>query len=218
MNIKDYRKEFKEDQAVGWLSIEKRLKDIYGKTEPRHYVPPVYAAQGGKDPIDGTSIYDSKKQVFHHHIISFGMSELYYNEEAVGQPFSKWGFEFTFRLKPFTEDKGDPLWVIEVMNNLARYVYDSGSWFEPYQFVPAGGPIRTETKSKVGIVGLVFVPDTELGTIDTPHGELTFLQMVGITQKELDRLMGNQDINEVQKLVDELRKSNPLLITDLTKK
>lgn len=220
MTKKEYKKLFDEDDAVGWLSIDQKVRDVYGDTAPRHYAPPLSLLMGGNDPIDGTSIYDSNKQEFHRHFVSYGMSELYYNEEAAGGEFSKWGFEFTFRLKPFQEDEADqdPFWVIEVMNNLARYVYQSQQWFEEYHFVPAEGPIRTETKTPVDIVGLAFVLDPELGKVDTPHGEVSFLQMVGITSKELARLKKNPTTDEVKKLIDEMRKDNPLLITDLTRK
>lgn len=220
MTQKEYRQKFDETDAVGWDAIREQLEDTYKGIEPRQYGPPVSMMLGGKDPIEATAIYDSEKQEFHRHFISYGMSELYYNEEAAGGEFSKWGFEFTFRLKPFEEDNvdDDPFWVIEVMNNLARYVYESENWFEEYQFIPANGPIRTETKVPVDIVGLIFVADPELGKINTPNGEVTFLQMVGITSKELERLKKNPTTDEVKKLVDELRKDNPLLITDLLRK
>lgn len=218
MTKKEYKDSYDEDDAVGWLAIDEKVDEIYETQEPRHYAPPLHYALGGQDPIDGTSIYDSDKQEFHRHFISYGMSELYYNEEAAGGEFSKWGFEFTFRLKPFEEDDSDPVWVIEVMNNLARYVYESQRWFEEYHFVPANGPIRTETKNPIDIVGLAFVLDPELGKIDTPHGEVSFLQMVGVTSNELERLKKNPTTDEVKQLIDDMRKDNPLLITDLTRK
>ena len=220
MTQKEYKDTFEENEAVGWDVLNTRLIEVYGKTEPRHYVPPRTMMLGGNDPIEGTSIYDSEKQEFHRHFVSFGMSEVYYNEEAAGGEFSKWGFELTFRLKPFQEDEKDeePFWVIEVMNNLARYVYESKQWFEAYDFIPANGPIRTETETPINIVGLIFVPDPELGKLDTPHGEVQFLQMVGITSKELERLEANPKRDEVKKLADELSKNNPLLITDLLRK
>lgn len=220
MKLKEYKEKFDEEDAVGWDAINAQLKEVYPDQEPRQYGPPVTMMLGGKDPIEATAIYDSEKQEFHRHFISYGMSELYYNEEAAGGEFSKWGFEFTFRLKPFEEDNvdDDPFWVIEVMNNLARYVYESGQWFEEYHFIPANGPIRTETKEPIDIVGLIFVPDPELGKIKTPNGEVTFLQMVGITPNELERLQKNPKTSEVKALADELRKNNPLLITDLLRK
>ncbi|MVT12372.1 suppressor of fused domain protein [Chitinophaga tropicalis] len=213
MTKEEYKKLFTSDDAVGWLAIDKQLETIYGKQEPRHYAPPLHFIVGGEDPIDGISIYDSNKQEFHRHMVSYGMSELYYNEEKVGDEFSKWGFEFTFRLKPFEGDEGDPLWASQVMNNLARYVFNSKRWFEPYHFIPANGPIRLETATD--ITGVAFVPDPELGVINTPHGEVTFLQMVGLTSREVERLLANPKTTEVEKLIDEMRKTNPLLITDL---
>lgn len=220
MTQKEYKETFDEDDAVGWDALNSKLIEVYGKMEPRHYAPPLSMMLGGKDPIEGTSIYDSNKQEFHRHLVSFGMSELYYNEEAAGGEFSKWGFELTFRLKPFKEDEKDedPFWVIEVMNNLARYVYESKQWFEVYDFIAANGPIRTETEATIDIVGLIFVPDPELGKLETPNGEVQFLQMVGITSKELERLEANPIRGEVKKLADELAVNNPLLITDLLRK
>ncbi len=102
------------------------------------------------------------------------------------------------------------------MNNLARYVFNSGNWFEEFHFVPAGGPIRLETDTD--ITGLVFALDPELGRIDTPHGEVSFLQMVGITSKEVERLKANPTTEEVERLINELKETNPMLLTDLNRK
>ncbi len=218
MTTEEYKAQFSEEDAVGWLSIDAALDNVYGQKEPRHYGPlcGLHFMAGGSDPIDGASIYDSDKQEFHRHIVSYGMSDLYYNEEKAGGEFSKWGFEFTFRLKPYTGDEGDPLWAVHMMNNLARYVFNSSRWFEENQFVPAKGPIRLETETE--ITGLVFALDPELGKIQTPHGEVSFLQMVGITEKELQRLQENPTREAVEQLINELKETNPLLITDLNRK
>lgn len=218
MTVEEYKKQFTEDNAVGWDCIDQALKKVYGDTEPRHYGPlcGIHYAIGGEDPIDGVSIYDSDKQQPHLHIVSYGMSELYYNEESSGNEFSKWGFEFSFRLKPFSEDKGDPGWALHMMNNLARYVYSSQKWFEENHFIAANGPIRLNTDT--AICGFVFALDPELGRIDTPHGEVAFLQLVGITDQELQRLKESPTTDTVAALIAELKKDNPMLITDLDRK
>ncbi len=218
MDKNTYKKKFHEEYAVGWKSIDKALEKIYGEIKPEHYGPlcGLHYMAGGNDPIDGASIYDSLNQKQHKHIISYGMSELYYNEEEVGGEFSKWGFEFTFRLKSYKEDKYQPIWVIQVMNNLARYVFQSGRWFEENQYISANGPIKLNTDTK--IVGFVFALDPELGKINTPHGEVSFIQLVGITETELERLKANSKTSEVEKLIHELKRDNPLLITDLNRK
>lgn len=218
MTSEEYKQKFSDEDAVGWLSIDETLDKVYNGVEPRHYGPlcGLHYMAGGTDPIDGASIYESNKQESHVHIVSYGMSELYYDPEKAGGEFSKWGFEFTFRLKPYAGDSGDPLWAVHVMNNLARYVYNSKRWFEEYHFIPANGPIRLETATE--ITGVVFALDPELGKIDTPHGELTFLQLVGITNAEVERIRKDPTTDNVRKLIDELRATNPLLITDLDRK
>lgn len=217
MKLKEFKQLYDEDSAPGWEAVDKQLNKVYPKVEPRFYGTVLHYNFGGEDPIDGTSIYDSKKQLFHRHFVTYGMSELYYNEEAVGGDFSKWGFEFTFRLVPFAADGDeDPMWAINMMNNLARYVYESGNWFEVNHFIPTNSPIRLDCDSD--IVGIAFAEDAELGKIETPYGEVTFLQIVGITSKELERLQANPKKDEVAKLLDELRKDNPLLLTDLTRR
>lgn len=219
MTQKEYKNLFDEDDAVGWLEIDKVVEGIYGDQKPRHYAPPLHYMVGGEDPLDGVSIYDSQKDMFHRHLVSYGMSELYYNEEAAGGEFSKWGFEFTFRLKPFAEDGDDPTWVVNLMNNLARYVIKSGKWFEEYHVIPANGPIRLNSTAEINIVGVAFVSDPELGKIQTPHGEVSFLQMVGLTANEMNRITSaSSAYDEVKKVLDEIKTTNPLMITDLLRR
>ncbi|WP_029283370.1 suppressor of fused domain protein [Pedobacter sp. R20-19] len=218
MNKEEYQKQYTTEDTPGWQAIDHQLDKIYGSIEPRHYPPlcGIHYMAGGSDPIDGASVYDSNHQQFHRHIVSYGMSELYYDEEKAGGEFSKWGFEFTFRLVPFQDDQNDPIWVIQVMNNLARYVFSSGKWFEENHFVPANGPIRLDTETE--ITGFVFTLDPELGKIQTPHGEVSFLQMVGITNTEVEQLKLNPTTDAVKELIDRLKVDNPLLITDLNRK
>lgn len=211
MNLEEYRSQFKKDQAVGALSIENRLKEVYGDLEPRFYSPQMMSFQGGEDPIDGVAVFDNDG---YRHLISYGMSHLYYNEEAVGEEFSKWGMEFTFRVKPFDADGDeDPFWVIQLMNNLARFVHETKVWFDEYQFLPLGGPIRSECDTD--IVGLAFVKDVDLDEIETPHGKVLFMQMVGLNSEQLKRLEENSTKEEVMSVLNEIKAVNPKYICQL---
>lgn len=218
----EYEQKFDEEDAVpGWDAIDEVLDKLYGGIEPRHYGTIIRYMLGGEDPLDGVSIYDNTEQEFHRHIVSYGMSELYYSPESSENDFNGWGFEFTFRIVPFEGDKdtdeakNEPNWAIGLMQNLARYVFESEKWFEAYHFIPANGPIRLETDTKM--VAIAFVPDPQLGTIDTPHGEVAFLQMVGLTQEEYDWLLQEPNTERVKQLIDKMREDNPLLITDLNR-
>ena len=211
MNIEEYKEQYKKDQAVGALSIEKRLKQVYGNLEPRFYSPQVMSFQGGEEPIDGVAVFDVNG---YHHLVSYGMSHLYYSEESAGAEFSKWGFEFSFRVKPVKEDEGeDPFWVIQLMNNLGRFVNETKVWFEEYQFLPLGGPIRAD--SDTDIVGIAFVKDDDLDEIDTPNGKVIFLQMVGLNSEQLKRLENNSTKEEIMTVLNEIKSVNPKFVTEL---
>src|SRR5205085_4438852 len=140
---------------------------------------------GGPDPIDGISVYESNaSETPHFHFCSYGFSSLYYDEKSVGGDFSRFGFELTFRLLNKGEKKEDLLWVCNLIQNLGRYVFESGNWFEEHHWIPANGPIKLEYDTDM--VGLIFVLDPELPPVETPHGRVDFLQMVGITSAELE--------------------------------
>lgn len=221
MTEQEYRERFNEDDAVGWQAIDRVLEKLYGQQEPRHYGSIIPWYLGGDDPLNGSSIYDCKEQQFHRHIVSYGMSELYFNPESAQEEFSKWGFEFTFRItpcaddEPYNEAEHEPVWAIGLMNNLARYVFESGNCFEAYHFIPTNGPIRAETET--ALVGLAFAPDPKLPEMETPNGKVQFLQMVGLTQQELDWLWQEPKTYRCKELIEKMRADNPLLITDLSR-
>lgn len=215
MNAEEYRKQFTEDDAVGWECIDQELEKIYPDQEPLHFAPPLHYVAGGNDPLDGISVYKSEKQEKHFHFVTYGFSELYYNEKSVGGEFSKFGFELTFRLKMEKEDDNIH-WVCNLLQNLARYVFQSGKWFEEYHLIPANGPIRIGYNTD--ITALSFTLDPELGKIDTPHMEVSFLQLVGLTTNEFKQLEQNPAPSETEKVIEKLRQDNALLITDLDRK
>lgn len=211
MNLEEYKSQYKQDQAVGAMAIENRLKQIYGDLEPRFYSPQVMSFQGGEEPIDGVAVFDNDG---YYHLTSYGMSHLYYNEQAVGEEFSKWGLEFSFRVKPFEGDNGeDPFWVIQLMNNLGRFINETKVWFDEYQFLPLGGPIRADAETD--IVGLAFVKDVDLDEIETPHGKVIFLQLVGLNAEQLQRLENNSSKEEVMAVINEIKADNPKLVCQL---
>ena len=88
MNEQEYRQTFKEDQAVGWEAIDAALKALYGDVKPRSYGPIIKYWLGGTDPLDNSDIFDCEEQTFHRHIVSYGMSELYFNPELAGADYS----------------------------------------------------------------------------------------------------------------------------------
>lgn len=216
MNVSQYRELYDtENAAPGWDAIDSRLKEVYGSQEPRHWATLHKAILGGPDPLDGISAYQSDAGgISHLHFCTYGYSELYYNEEAVGKDFSRFGFEMTFRLASPLPPTEEPNWALNLLQNLARYVFNSGKWFEEYHWIPANGPIRLE--SETDIVGLAFMLDPELLPIESPHGTVEFIQAFGITSAELASL--KEKSRSCRQIIEEQRRLNPMLVTDLARR
>ena len=214
MDLDTYKKIFSEEDAVGWDAIDEVVDALYPNQEPTHYAPDFPASLGGDSYLDGISVYQSDKQEPHFHFVTYGFSNLYYDEKSAGGDYSGFGFELTFRLKK-TGGK-NVTWAINFLQNIAKYVFTSGNYFEPYHVFPANSPIRLDYNTE--LIAVAFVLDPELGEIETPHGTVQFLQAVGITSQEFQMLKKDFSIGKVEELMGHLRKDNPLLITDLDRK
>jgi suppressor of fused len=200
-------KEEDTDSTLGWDAITAALTRIYGDQEPLHFGTIIKFSLGGNDPLDGLSIYRSIDGS-HWHYVSYGMSELY-SKEGENKEYSGWGFEFTMRLSRSEEENQPPRWPMSLMQNLARYVFKTGNIFADGHHLDCNGPIALEYNTE--LKALLFAQDPQLKEIDTPHGRLQFIQLVGITQDERKAVI-NWNPNGIKKL---LAKDNPLLVTDL---
>jgi len=216
MDLAEYRRRYKDKDATpGWDAINSRVDAVYPGQEPKHWGTIIKHMLGGPDPIDGISAYQcADGGMSHLHFVTYGYTSLYYDEEAVGGEFSRFGFEMTFRLASKLPPREEPNWVCNLLQNLARYVFKSGKWFEQYHWVPANGPIRAD--SDTDIVGLAFVNDPTLKPVDSPHGRVEFIQAFGITQGELDSLKSTKQTSEA--IIERHRQKNPLLVTELDRK
>jgi suppressor of fused-like protein len=194
-----------DDAAPGWDAIDARLDQLYPGVEPQHYGTLLRFRLGGDDPLDGISFYPRDG---HWHVVGYGLSELY-AKESDHPDESGWGFELTSRVARPAGETEPPLWAANLMQNIARYVFGSGNPIEPGDHMNANGPIRQDHPTD--LTALAFVEDPELGAIDTPHGRLRFLQLVGLTTGEYEAVR-RWSTDGVLGL---LRDRDPLLITDL---
>lgn len=195
-----------DDTYPGWDAIDAALARIYPGVEPLHYGTMIKYRLGGPDPLDGVSLYLRDD---HWHLVSYGMSELY-TKETEDPAESGWGFEFTFRVARAPGDEDPPVWAASLLQNLARYVFNSGNVFGPGHHLNLNGPISL-ARPDTAIQAAAFAEDPELGTIDTPHGRVVFLQVVGLTLEEY----GVIERWDTARLLDVLRPRLPLLVTDL---
>lgn len=197
------------DDSPGWAAIDDALVRIYGDTDPQHWATLIKWSLGGPDPLDGVSVFPRTDPVPHWHYVGYGMSDLY--EKRTDDPeVSGWGFEFTFRLARDPAESEAPVWAVNLMQNLARYVFRSGNGFGPGHHIDANGPIAAG-RDDSAIRALAFVLDPELGEIATPHGAVRFLQLVGLAGDELEAAQQW----DTQALLRLFADHMPLLVTDL---
>lgn len=198
-----------ETEAPGWEAIDHALEQIYGEQEPRHFGTIIKNVLGGSDPLDGISVYESEFGKAHWHYVSYGFSELY-DKDSEDLEISGYGFELTMRILRNAELE-PPGWPMSVMQNLARYVFQTGNVFEPGHYLDCNGPIALDTGTELR--ALIFIDDPQLKQIDTAHGRLSFLQMTGITLDELQAVK----LWNTKSFAALLAAETPALITDLNR-
>ncbi|KAG7334220.1 hypothetical protein KOW79_002627 [Hemibagrus wyckioides] len=176
---------------------------------------------GGPDPLDYISMYrnvgcPALDVQEHWHYVSLGLSDLYGDNrvhEFTGQDGpSGFGFELTFRLKREPGETAPPTWPAELMQGLARYVFQSENTFCSGDHISWHSPLDN---SESRIQHMLLTEDPQMQPVQTPFGLVSFLQIVGVCTEELQAA---QQWNG-QGILDLLRgvhvAGGPWLITDM---
>lgn len=185
--------------AVGWDAITAALEGVYGDIEPIHRAPVAGPALGGG--VQGISAYAAEG---HWHLVTYGLTELY-EKKSDDLDRSGWGYELTIRVAAGSREP--PPWAFELLERVARQTQRNATVFAPGHRIDAGSPIDG---AESPCTGLAFALDPQLGTIDTPHGRVDFLQLVAITSQELAEMKATTTAHVLARLAV----GNPLLVTD----
>jgi hypothetical protein len=165
-------------------SIAAALSRVYSDREPDHGWQTVQRwDEGGDDPLDQILVYGHDGPVPHWHYIGVGLT----SDAADGDDGRNWTFELTARLARSADELHPPLFMANVLQNLARYVAESGNAFGPGHTIDLHGPLELGSDTPVSHV--VFVEDPELGFADrsdpaVDDDAVDFLQVVGLTADE----------------------------------
>lgn len=183
--------------APGLTSLNAACRAIYpNQPNPLQVTAVAKFWMGGPDPLDFISMYDNPGVAEegippHWHYISFGLSDLYGDgrvfdpqvPRADANP-SGFGFELTFRLKKEGNEASPPTWPAAVMQSLAKYVFNSENILCPGDHVSWHTPLDSP-QSDSRIQHMLMTEDPQLGTVLTPFGSVTFVQIVGVCLEEL---------------------------------
>ena len=184
------------DEVPGWDAIEAEFLRIYpGQTSPKHYAAILPWMLGGKDPLDGISIYDGGD---YWHFVSFGQTELY-RKESEDPQISGYGYELTFKLRKQDPETDEPEIrnVCGILQSIARLTFTKGEIFRPFEFIHTGQTTGIDAFQKSALTGFITVPDPLLRTIRTPYGEVSFLELIGMTDAELRSLSDHASVEAI---------------------
>ena len=201
-----------DDYAPGWVAIDEAFKKVYGEQVPAHYgtIITSRAMFGGEEYLDGYSLFRSDNG--YYHIVTYGMSRLYFDKENYGQKYSGWGYEMTIKIKADSVEECN--WALNMLGNLARYTYRNEAYFQENEYILGdGSPIKTGSDSK--LCSLLTLLDTEVESVDTVHGRVDFIQLVGITWDDAQHVHSNGKKEFVAEAVNKIKKENPHFVTDL---
>lgn len=174
-----------EDHAApGWDAITAAFERLYpGQTNPKHYFPIVGMRFGGKDPLDGISVYDGGE---YWHFVTYGFSELY-EKESDDPEYSGYGMEFTMKLKKdaSADEEGEIRCVCGILQSLARLTFTKGEVFLPNEYIYTRQTEGVDADRRSNITGFITVADPKVPEIRTPNGIVVFVELVGATDAEL---------------------------------
>ena len=174
--------------ATGWDAITAEAERVYPlQKNPKHYGTLIKYRLGGKDPIDGFSVYDGGDC---WHFVTYGLSELY-EKETNNKEISGYGMEFTFKLKKdnYEDEEAEIMNICEILQGIARITFSNGEIFNEYEYLYSGQTDGIDVNKKSNITGFITIPDKDFTPINTPNGKLKFVEFVGVTDDELKAIM-----------------------------
>lgn len=195
-----------DEESPGWDAITSACTRIYGDQVPRHigYVPGLAFGSG----LQGCSAYAAAD---HWHYVTYGLSELWAKEAESDPDMSGWGYEFTMRVAPvdgiMRSPAECPTWPFDLLESIARLTQTNGDLFLVGHRLDARAPITGEDNTT--LTAVAFTLDPQMGSIDTPNGELAFHQVVGITPAELEWMKSSSTADVLATWAP----TNPLLVT-----
>jgi suppressor of fused len=183
------------ERLIAWGKVlVAELERRYPGRATRHWPAEVSWEQGGTSPFDDVVGIDVAEPVPHWAYIGVGLGEL--------------GFEPTLRVRREATEAEPPEWPVEVLRNLGRYVLGTGNVIRPRDWMPLHKPMTWDVPTE--LTALVFTHDADLGPVDNDGIEVRFVQVVGVTDDELEAIKAW----DVDRTLDLWRPRLPHLVVD----
>ena len=138
------------------------------------------------------------------HFVSYGLSELY-TKECEDPEYSGYGIELTFKLKKSTNDEEEIKNGCGLLQYVARYIFQTGKVVLPEEYIYTKQTVGIDAQQKSNLTGFLTAADDLAKPLDTLHGKVEFVTLIGATDAELRSVYESEKSKlEVQRLLQEL--------------
>ena len=179
--------------APGWKALDQACGRIYPGQVPHQFTSEQAYELDSANPLPAICVWEAEGPPAWHYV-TYGLSELF--EKSSPRPeISGFGFELSFRLPRTPQHQRPPNWPLRVLQGIGNYVMNGHGQLDTGHVMDLGGPIMGAEESALAtaLEGVICVPDSVLGQggkLDTPHGSVLFLLLVGLTREEITSLDG----------------------------
>lgn len=169
--------------APGWAAIDSALGRVHRPQLPHQYTSESAYDLERQSPLPAISVYEGEAPA-HWHFVTYGLTELF--EKSSPRPdISGFGFEVTLRLP--REEPQPPAWALQLLQGVAHYVFSGHGELDSGHLIDLGGRLVPDAPACC-LEGLLCLPDATLSKIQTPHGSVLFLTLLGLARSELEAM------------------------------
>ena len=196
-----------EPTTAGWDAIDAACQRLYGDQTPRHvgYAP----GRAFGSVLQGCSAYRADG---HWHYVTYGLSNIFDEDEGDNDGFSGWGYELTWRVRDGGAEEEAPGWPFTALQRLAKWASDERILLGDGRFFTSSTPITGFPHTDgpdTPMTAILIATDPQLGEIATPNGRVRFLQFVGADAVTI--AFAQQD--GAAAVLERLRHEDPLMVT-----
>ncbi len=170
--------------APGWAAIDQALAGVYAHQTPHQFASHTAYDLDSNRPLPAVGVYEARDPN-HWHYVSYGLTELFEKSSAIPD-VSGFGFELTFRLPRGSGQETPPVWPVQLLQGIGGYVLTGHGRLDSGHCIDLGGRLAPNTDTR--LTGVLCLPDPDLGQIETPHGRVLFLQLLGLTSDEVEQI------------------------------
>lgn len=166
------------EEAPGWDAIDAVFASMYPGQQPEHWGTeiPSRVVFGGPEVLDGLSAYAATQPRAHWHWVTYGLTELY-DKDGDDPNWSGWGYELVMRAP------AGQAWPRDLLRNLANWSHENKTPLQVGKQMDLEMPVASG--ARCDLTGWGFVADASLPPIETPHGRVEFVEVIGLRPDEL---------------------------------